>query len=80
METVKLKAHIGEDGMLKLAVPTRFSGEDVEVVLVMHSGGVQAETGLGWPAGFFDRTYGALADDPVERPAQLPVETRESLE
>ena len=23
---------------------------------------------LGWPIGFFDRTYGALADDPIERP------------
>ena len=23
---------------------------------------------LGWPLGFFERTYGAFADDPIERP------------
>lgn len=35
---------------------------------------------LGWPIGFFDRTYGAFADNPLERPEQLPLETRDLLE
>ena len=34
----------------------------------------------GWPIGFFDRTYGALADDPLEEIEQLPVEQREEIE
>jgi hypothetical protein len=34
----------------------------------------------GWPVGFFDRTYGALADDPIECPPQLPFEVREPLD
>ena len=29
---------------------------------------------------FLDRTMGSLADDPLERPEQLPFETRETLE
>ncbi|MDZ4670324.1 MAG: hypothetical protein SH821_05600 [Phototrophicales bacterium] len=35
---------------------------------------------LGWPVGFFERTYGAFADNPIERPEQLSLETREELE
>ncbi|MCL4253238.1 MAG: hypothetical protein KJ043_05610 [Anaerolineae bacterium] len=34
---------------------------------------------LGWHIGFFDRTYGAFADNPIERPEQPPLETREDL-
>lgn len=34
---------------------------------------------LGWPVGFFDRTYGAFADNPIERPEQPPLEMREEL-
>ena len=29
---------------------------------------------------FLKRTYGILADDPIERPPQLPLEEREPLE
>ena len=29
---------------------------------------------------FIERTAGILADDPIERPAQLPLEQREPLE
>jgi hypothetical protein len=31
-------------------------------------------------ATFVDRMYGALADDPIERPAQLPLEERDEIE
>jgi hypothetical protein len=30
-----------------------------------------------WPAGYFQRTAGAFADEPLERPPQLPFEKRE---
>lgn len=36
--------------------------------------------GNGWPVGFFNRTYGALVDDPIERPPQLPLEERDPIE
>ena len=33
----------------------------------------------GWPADYFDSTYGALADDPLTRPEQDEFEEREAL-
>lgn len=35
---------------------------------------------LGWPPGFFEETYGALADDPLTRPEQGEAQEREALE
>ncbi len=35
---------------------------------------------LGWSLDFFDRTYGALASDPIERASQLPLEVRAPLD
>lgn len=32
-----------------------------------------------WPPGYFNQTYGALADDPLTRPEQGEMEGRESL-
>ena len=31
----------------------------------------------GWPSRYFEQTAGALADEPLERPPQLPFEKRE---
>lgn len=36
METMKVKARIGQDGILKLEVPTGLSAREVEVVLVIQ--------------------------------------------
>lgn len=80
MEMMKVKAKIGDDGILKLEVPTGLSAREVEVVLVMQQAESQATDANGWPLGFFDRTYGALADDPIERPPQLPLEERDPIE
>ena len=33
--------------------------------------------GKGRPPGYFERTYGAFRDEPLERPEQLPFEKRE---
>jgi len=30
-----------------------------------------------WPAGYFEKTAGAFADEPLERPSQLPFQNRE---
>ena len=80
METMKLKMRIGDDGVLKLEIPTGLSAREVEVVLVMQAAEPPAVDENGWPIGFFDRTYGALADDPIERPPQLPLEERDPIE
>jgi hypothetical protein len=73
METMKVKTRIGNDGILKLEVPTGLADREVEVVLVVQAAEPQAVDENGWPIGFFERTYGALADDPLELPPQLPL-------
>ena len=80
METLKLKAHVGEDGLLKLEIPTSQRNREIEVLVVMQPINSEETDSLGWPRGFFDRTYGALADDPIERPEQLPLEVRDEFE
>jgi hypothetical protein len=80
METFKLQTHIGADGVLKVELPTGFSPREVEVVVVLNPVEGELVDELGWPLGFFDRTYGALADDPIERPPQLPLEERDPIE
>jgi len=80
METLKLSAHIDETGMLKLEVPTGLSAGAVEVVVVVQTRQAESIDAKGWPLGFFERTYGALADDPIERSPQPPLEDRDTLE
>jgi hypothetical protein len=78
METIKLKTHVGSDGVLKLEVPVSVKDTDLEVVMVMHPSETPVDE-LGWPVGFFDKTYGSLADDPIERPPQGQYETRDEV-
>ncbi|MBL8161157.1 MAG: hypothetical protein JNJ61_04170 [Anaerolineae bacterium] len=80
METMKLRARVGEDGLLKLELPTSgLANRDLEVVIVMQPL-EEAVDEYGWPLGFFDRTYGALADDPIERPPELAPDVRDEIE
>lgn len=62
MQTIQLDTRVGEDGILKLELPLEMSNTDLEVVVV-----IQRKEKRGWPPGYFDRTAGALADDPIER-------------
>jgi hypothetical protein len=39
----------------------------------------QLRVTLGWPRGYFDKTAGSLADDPIERGSQEEYEEREEL-
>ena len=80
METIKLRTAVGEDGILKLELPTHVTNRELEVLVVMQLLEEEEVDELGWPKGFFDRTYGSLADDPIERPPQLPLEVRDEIE
>ncbi len=59
METIKLQAHINEDGLLKLELPTGLANRKLEVLIVMHPIEESEVDELGWPIGFIDHTYGA---------------------
>lgn len=80
METVHVRSHVGEDGMLTLRLPVAARDTDLDVVIVMQSVGVQAAptaAGRSWPEGFFEQTAGSFADEPLERAPQPEAETRE---
>jgi hypothetical protein len=74
METIKLKSHIGKDGILKLEMPAGISDVDCEVTVTIKPKLSQAE----WVA-FLEETAGILADDPIERGSQGEYETRDEL-
>lgn len=68
METIKLQAQADNEGLLKLELSTGMANRRLDVVVVMHPIEDVEVDANGWPIGFFERTYGALADDPIERP------------
>ncbi len=80
METIKLTTHIDDTGTLNLKVPTHLANHHVEVLVVLHSIPEEPCDALGWPIGYFEETYGILADDPIERGDQGIFEVREELE
>lgn len=80
METIKLKTHVGSDGILKLEVPVGVSNSDLEVLVVLQPLINLSVDELGWPIGYFEETYGSLADDPIERGDQGILEIRDAIE
>ena len=74
MQTIKLDTRVGHDGILKLEVPLDVADADLEVLVVVHR-----KEKRGWPAGYFERTAGSLADAPLERPSQGEYEERDAL-
>ncbi len=75
MNSVKLHAHVGNDGILKLKIPAAFKNTDVDVVINLAATANQKN----WSLGFFEKTFGCLPDFP-ERTQQANYEIRETLE
>jgi hypothetical protein len=80
MEAIKVKTHVGSDGVLKLEVPVGISDRDLEVLVVVQPLETDEVDDLGWPIGYFDETAGSLADDPIERGPQGEYEVRDEIE
>jgi hypothetical protein len=74
MVTIPVKTRLEANGTLNLRVPTGLPESDVEVVVI-----VQPISAHAWPKDFFEMTYGAFADQPIERPDQGEFEVREAL-
>lgn len=71
MESIKITARTDHEGNLNLKVPAGLVDQVYEVIVVLNPvPDDKAVDDLGWPIGFFERTYGALADDPIERGAE----------
>jgi hypothetical protein len=81
MESIKLEATVDEEGLLKLEVSAKgLENRRLEVLVVLQALPDEILDANGWPIGFFERTYGALAGDPIERPAELPPDVRDEIE
>ena len=89
MISVKTSAYVSLDGTLRVEVPTPLRGTYVEVMLVVQpvptrepspSSAALTPEELGWPPGFFERTFGSLRNDPLERLPQGEYEEREAIE
>ncbi len=79
MQSIKVNAHVGDDGILKLELPIGITNHDLEVIIVVHAVEEQEVDENGWPKGYFEQTYGSLADDPIERGAQGISEIRDEI-
>ena len=78
MESVKLKTHVGQDGLLQIQLPTEINDQDVEVMVIYQS--VAPTQKRTWSPGFFERTFGAWQGEPLVREPQGDLPKREPLE
>ena len=67
MMTTPLKMRLAPDGTLDLHVATGLPASEVEVLVILQPLAGPAAT---WPKGFLESTYGALAEQLLERAEQ----------
>ena len=71
MQIIKLKSHIGADGILKLEAPVEERDTDMEITLLLTPVGPPNSSGgkidISWPPGFFEKTYGCMKDELLTR-------------
>lgn len=84
MQSIKIRSHVGKDGILHLDIPVGIADKEIEVMLIYQplepSAQPKTPEELGWPPGFFEQTAGCLQDDPLVRYPQGEYEEREPLE
>ncbi len=82
MQTIETTAMVAEDGSVTIDGPVAVPAGRHRVVLVVDEQTITIKSpdDLGWPPGYFEQTYGSLADIPLKRPEQLPYEEREPIE
>ena len=82
MVTVSTKGRVRGDGTLDLSVKTGLKETDVDVVLILEPHSVKrddTDVKTGWPAGYFEKTFGSLRDDPIAYQHPPAVEVRREL-
>jgi hypothetical protein len=79
MKTIQLTSHVGNDGILSLRLPEEMKGQNLEILVVLQPIKNTSTHRNAWPPDFFEKTYGATAHDPIERPPQGEFEIREIL-
>jgi len=82
MRTIETTATMSEDGVLTVDEPVAVPPGRHRVIVVVNNQDVPATKSSvhEWPEGYFEQTFGALADDPLMREPQGDYEERESLD
>ena len=86
LDTVNLTQRVSDEGTLTVSVPENLRGKQLKVVVILQPSDeappAQTEKldARGWPVGFFDRTYGSLAEEALEQLPQGEIEVREPIE
>lgn len=83
MQSITLRSHVGEDGILQLQVPVSLTNVDLEVMVIVQplkkAESANTRKSQSWPPGFFERTAGAWQGEPLTRGEQGLYEKREEL-
>jgi len=81
MQTLTLKAHADQDGIIRLEIPTQITNQEVEIVVVMQtSASEEAVDAMGYPLGYFEEIDRIVADDMIEREQPYDLDERDELE
>ena len=70
--------HLPDQTRVKVSVEKAEGSESAEKVKAQQVQGTLTADALGYPVGYFESTAGSFADEPLERPADLPMDSRES--
>ena len=76
MVTIPLRTRLEPDGTLDLHVATGLPTSEVDVLVILQPVPPPLSA---WPEGFFESTYGAFAEQPLERGEQGAHELRRPL-
>ena len=62
--SLQIESRVGKDGVLTLRVPLAPSDADTDVIVTIQP----KPSHRSWPPGYFEQTYGCMADDPTAVP------------
>jgi hypothetical protein len=71
MQTIRVLEKTGKDGMLSLRIPLGKPDAEYDVLVVVQpTAAATTPEERGWPPGYFEKTFGSIADDTFVRPPQ----------
>lgn len=79
MQSIQIKTHIGEDGLLQVRLPAEIQNKDVEIMIIiqpLEPSETQSQH-LCWQPGFFEEVIGGWEGEPLVREPQGELPERE---
>jgi hypothetical protein len=74
VQTIRVREKTGNEGSLHLDIPLGKPNSEFEVVVLVQPTEAALQAGSaeeqGWPAGYFENTFGSIADETFGRPPQ----------